>query len=95
MRWITPLLIVGLTSSPVLASPASTELPGLVDDSFEAPVELLSDAPVVDEPPPSGVVQPRDTQDAVTLLIVAAGGFAVGALAGVMGCCVLFFAFYY
>ncbi|MCP4807392.1 MAG: hypothetical protein GY913_12115 [Proteobacteria bacterium] len=56
---------------------------------------LVSEAPVVQAPPPVGVAQPRDNGDAVTLAIVAAGGFAVGALAGAMGCCVLFFAFYY
>lgn len=56
---------------------------------------LVQDAPVTQDPIPSGTVAPSSGTDSVTLLIVAAGGFAVGLMAGVMGCCVLFFAYYY
>ena len=90
------LLMFGLAQPAAFAEEAADGVPALVDGSFEgAEVVLVQDAPVTQDPVPYGTVQPNSSADAVTLLIVAAGGFAVGFMAGVMGCCVLFFAYYY
>jgi len=90
------VLFFGLAKPVAMAEEATQEHPALVDGTFAgAEVVLVQDAPVTEEPVPSGVVAPSSGTDSVTLLIVAAGGFAVGFMAGVMGCCVLFFAYYY
>lgn len=87
------------TDAPVEDAPAVEEAPAVEAEPEPTPVveeaPLVSPEPVVAAPPPAGVTQPRDTTDVATLMLVAAGGVAVGALAGAMGCCVLFFAFYY
>ncbi|HJN72636.1 MAG TPA: hypothetical protein QGF58_01765 [Myxococcota bacterium] len=92
------LLIFGLGQPTALAEETAEDLPTLVDDSFEvsgADVLLVQDGPVAHDPIPSGSIPPSSGTDTVTLLIAAAGGFAVGVMAGVMGCCVLFLAYYY
>jgi hypothetical protein len=79
------------TEDAALAVPA--EEPAEEPEQVE---ETVQDAPVV-APAPVAADVPGDTKgvDVAALLIVAAGGFAAGLLAGSMGCCLLFFAYYY
>lgn len=75
----------------------STEPLSLLDASFQpAPVQLVSDKPVVDEPAvPPGVEMPKSESAMLMALVAGLGGLVLGAIAGV-GCCMfLFLTMYY
>lgn len=101
LRRLIPLgCVLALAAAPAALAqdPRAADAPlQLVDSSFQAaPVQLVSTAPVVDEPAvPPGVSMPQSESAMLMALIAGLGGLVLGAMAGVLCCLVLFAMFYY
>lgn len=88
---------LGLGSVAVAQTPAQPPLAPLVDDSFQVDhqVQLVSDAPVYEEPAVgSGLSAPDSANTLVWIIMAALGGMMVGTVLTCFTCWFMFATYY-